>query len=358
MGFHLLPRLLAVAGALVGGPSANAQLLLPLVGGSANGVDAPPTTYSVKELRAPNGFAVCEARALNDADVVVGGCMSPLEWFPVSWQDDVVLNLSPDQAGFASAINAGGDVAGDTYIATRWRIDGRVTSLPSLRGDNVSIAYAIADDGTVVGMSNPSGNGVAHATVWKHHKPKDLGTLGGNYSVGHAVNRLGQIAGESTTEGESASFATIWNSGAISVLPRLNSTFFCSARDINDAGSVVGTCRDLKQMKAVAWVGPEASELPGLSEGDTFALAVNNHGLVVGSSALDASGQRRAVRWWKGILGDLNGFLTDEDRQAGWVLEHASDVNAKGTIVGSGICPGRRQCAFMLTPTNMDGRLR
>jgi len=52
--------------------------------------------------------------------------------------------------------------------------------------------------GDIVGASESDAAGNWHATLWRHGKMVDLGTLGGNRSWAYAINNKGQIAGIST----------------------------------------------------------------------------------------------------------------------------------------------------------------
>ncbi len=75
-------------------------------------------------------------------------------------------------------------------------------------------------------------------------------------------------------------------------------------------------------------------------------MAINNHGQVVGWSAISpTSGLNHAVLWEGGDILDLN----DLHDGAGWDLRWANDINDAGQIVGWGRFNGYTR-GFLLTP--------
>jgi probable HAF family extracellular repeat protein len=278
------------------------------------------------------------------------------------YQAALIVPLVLGGAGIAAPAQAGHD-----HHPT---VSYEVTVLPSL-GGRASAASSINNRGWVAGFSNLPGDQTRHATLWRHHRIVDLGTLGGpNSSVAWPVkNTRGMIAGIAETAqldplGEAWSCSVffpgqptghtclgfVWKAGRMRALPTLggNNGF---AAGVNQRGQVVGwaentvhdpTCNppQVLQFRAVVW-GPRGRirELPPLP-GDTVsaATALNDRGRVVGISgscdnAVGRFSARHAVRWERGKptdLGSLGG--------SAWHTPMA--VNQRGEVVGFSNLPG------------------
>ena len=266
-----------------------------------------------------------------------------------------------------NGINSGGLIVGGSFVegfvphaflatATLALID-----LGTLGGE-YSYAWDINDQGVVTGEAETNVVGRWHAFRRTSDGLTDLGTLGGTRSVGRAINESGQIAGESRTPNDAALRAFRHTDGAgmvdLGTLGGTNS----SAYGINDGGQVVGESDtgfvadpgravfrllNLFGTHAFLWTeGAGMLDLGHLGGGDSLALAINNHGVVVGTGNL-TSGEFRAFRWSRedGMI-DLNTLLPSG---SGWVLRAAWDINDKGQVTGDGLHDGQAR-AFRLNP--------
>jgi probable HAF family extracellular repeat protein len=252
-----------------------------------------------------------EARAVNDADQVVGfsidaaGTLRAFRYAPSAGLS--ALAMPDGYASLAYAINSSGQIAGfggtDAYHAFRFEEGAGVTDLGTLGGFS-SYGYGINETGQVTGCSQLS-NYSLHAFVWDDAQGMhDLGTLGGSQSWGLAINRSGQIAGWSSLAGDMFTHAFRYS----------------PASGLQDLGSLGG--------------------------GDSAATAINDDGTVVGWS-YDTTGAQRAVVFTDADgLVDLNALI---DPALGWVLLAANGINADGQIVGAGLLGGEIR-AFRLTP--------
>lgn len=123
--------------------------------------------------------------------------------------------------------------------------------LPTL-GGSYTIAYAINDNGQVVGASlTASGapfNGVAHAFYYERSRSRitmiDLGTLtGGTQSFAYGINNIKQIVGASDFQGTGLR-AFIYEQGVMkdlnTLIPANSGWKLIAARAINDNGQIVG----------------------------------------------------------------------------------------------------------------------
>jgi uncharacterized membrane protein len=102
-----------------------------------------------------------------------------------------------------------------------------------------------------------------------------------------------------------------------------------TAYNLNDHGLVVGTV----DRRATLWNGTQATFLGGI---DSVAFGVNNRNWVVGTVYDQTFGDpMTAMLWHGGQSIDLNSFLGQADRDAGWRLVSATAINDHGWIVGS-----------------------
>lgn len=285
-----------------------------------------------------------------------------------------MIDLGAFQPGNTSegcGINDGGFVAGGSLAADGVIHAFRANALLTLAdlgtlGGEFAFAKDINNQGVVTGeASNASGD--VHAFLWTLASGmRDLGTLGGSGSAGRSINQSGQVAGESKIGSGSKTHAFRHTEGAGMLdLGTLQGGTSSSAFGINDAGQVVGESDtgpvtapfsrfgafpDLFGTHAFLWTqGAGMIDLGHLGGGHSTALAINNTGVVVGTSTI-ANGTSRAFRWTQpdGMV-DLNTLLPPN---SGWVLDIAHDVNDRGQIVGEGLHNGQRH-AFRYNPPEL-----
>jgi probable HAF family extracellular repeat protein len=254
-------------------------------------------------------------------------------------------------------------------------------------GGTASNPASINDLGWVAGSSNLPGNAAAHAVLWLHGLPFDLGTLGGPSSavLWPVKNDRGLIAGVSQTANRDPLGETgwscnaflpaspntcvgfVWQDGRMSPLPTLggNNGFATGA---NDRGQVVGwaettlhdpTCAapQVLQFRAVVY-GPRPGQIAPLpafrGDPDAAATAINDQGQIVGVSGIcgnsvGALSAKHAVLWQNGTVTDLGNL-----GGAGWNTPMA--INEAGQIVGFADLPGDDNAqnpnfqAFLWTP--------
>jgi len=232
------------------------------------------------------------------------------------WRDGRMQALPPFPGGYnsyATAANNRGQIVGWAengvhdpscnpayqilqFRAVIWQPDGKMQELPPLPGDSTSAATAINDEGEVVGISGACGIAVggvsaAHAVLWEHGIPINLGDLGGHtWNTPTAINNHGVIVGFS--------------------LP----------------ASQEGT----SNFEAVMWTKARGIRPLGMPAGDTQseALGINERNQIVGLSKAPAG--IRAILWEDGTFTDLN-TLT---RTGSPYLLYAGDINDAGHIAG------------------------
>ncbi len=236
-----------------------------------------------------------------------------------------------------------------------------LTKMINLPGFNDSVAFAINNNAQVVGDSAADSNS-ATAWIWQRGKKSrevisELPALGSHplepgfheATLARDINDAGAVVGMSMND-SLQQLAVIWRPGkkgryAPTELGSLASLVVTSdARAINTAGFVVGRSMgsDVHE-HAVLWAPGKKGrysivQLPDLagSVGEFQALSINNNNQIVGEAQL-ANGNIDAVLWQPGKHGRYTPI--DLANQGGqfWHLEKATDINDAGTIVGSGI---------------------
>lgn len=124
------------------------------------------------------------------------------------------------------------------------------------------------------------------------------------------------------------------------------------ARGINANGAIVGFIRTqrnlpLDPIQGFVHSNGQATDIGGLGGFQTMAYAINDSGVIVGTSDTTADVAHAFVRVGSEMI-DLNSAVTAGGQ--GWVLVSAYAINASGCIVGEGIKDGVQR-AFLLRPT-------
>ena len=136
------------------------------------------------------------------------------------------------------------------------------------------------------------------------------------------------------SSGESGERAVWWSSaGVINELEGLPEGSISQAKDINDAGAIVGTVTESVK-RAVLW--PKNSNLIELGTLTNFneseAISISNNGVIAGNAiGLNfAPNYRRAVIWEPGkhLIRDLGALEGGEESRA-------NDVNIRSEVVGT-----------------------
>lgn len=247
----------------------------------------------------------------------------------------------------------------------------RVVRLSGLGGASSS-GNTINNRGLVMGNSDLADDLITHATVWRHGRPQDLGTLGGpSSSIAWPVkNDLGMVAGFSETDemdtlGENWSCwvffpaplpsghvcrGFIWRDNVMTPLPTLGGTNGYAA-GMNNRGQVVGwaetpthdsTCTFPQVLQFLPVVyGPAGAihPLPTVDgDPDGAATAINDRGQAIGISGLcdEAVGRdtaRHMIFWDRGKAIEIPGLGGEQ-----W--NTPVSLNEWGQVVGFADLPG------------------
>jgi probable HAF family extracellular repeat protein len=330
-----------------------------MLGASASVHAATPPRYRIDDLGDLGGPSV-RPFALNAQGVVTGVATrlqpdrngaafmgTPGALVPMEWRGD-----NSEGRG----INDHGIVAGTDNIHVRgahgaWVWDGlekrylRVRGGPELRS-----ALDINNRGQIVGTANPRYLYVYHqGDVDLCEMPPDAVTVG---SV--SINAGGMVCGYGAyglvSQGDRG-FVIV--DGRLEMLA-LPDCWSDAATGLNDAGHICGALQRWNKGPRHAYLLRDGELIVlgrlGGQGGSSVASAVNNLGMVVGSSEWSQNGSTvrdLAFLWLDGQMHELN-TLADAKSQ-GWTLQTAVDINDAGQIVGRGRRDGVRR-AYLATP--------
>lgn len=272
----------------------------------------------------PASFVVGEGGAdgapgLNEHGVAVGGSA-----------------ISTPTSPSSNPLVCGGNTGAVPFVfrALRWK-NGTTTNLGALPGDNnCSSAFAVDAKGEIVGASEngafdpQTGKNQTRAVVWRDGAVMELGSFGGNQNGALGINNRGQIIGNSlntipdpysildlllgSTIGTQTR-AFLWQRGQMQDLGTLGGND-AVVGPINDRGQIVGAsytnttpnpATGIPTQDPFLWENGRMIDLGTL--GGTFGSAsgLNNHGQVIGYSALAGDQTTDPFLWDHGKLIDL-----------------------------------------------------
>ena len=172
--------------------------------------------------------------------------------------------------------------------------NGEMTDIPTL-GGSYAFAQCANNQGQVIGQSNLTGDpgcdGISpqfscdeHAFLWEHETLTDLEALGGSFSVANWINNAGDIVGGATTTNDESFHATLWRHGRITDLGTLPGDCFSIALAINSKGQIVGqsvNC-DTNTSRTVLW---DMGSIIDLNVISIDPLDINDRGEITGFEA-------------------------------------------------------------------------
>lgn len=296
------------------------------------------------------------------ADVAWKCSVYPITTTHAVWEGGVI---SKKLDAPAYAINNSGQIAGGGYLANA---NPSISSIYLNTGKNYgdpTVAWytTINNLGQMAGTnSNSFEVGLFERPVVLNNvnaQPVELPNRGTTATVG-AINDNGILVG--SVQG-AFSYAYMWDGITDVELPSLNGYHTWDkpssghAIGINNANQVVGvsdvsgSSQIYGAQHATLWNGTTPTDLGALTGVTSMARDINNAGQIVGNYH-DSSGRRFAALWHATNSVDLNTLLDADTISKGWILTDAIAINDNGWIVGNALDAQGATHAFLLSNDN------
>jgi probable HAF family extracellular repeat protein len=325
---------------------------------------APPQAegaIEIVEMIFPNpAGAYCEIEPLdiNDQNQVTGRMVDQSGRRVARaflWQDNQFINLGNgltyvgdrDHGSRGLAINNRGEVVGgaenlqDLTRSMLW------TSYAGMNDINIpypsSLARTINDAGFIGGSMTVNDGTLPgevyqnHGYIWHNGAVFEVPTHGGRYSNIEDINNAGQAVGYSTTD-PSGYLAILVENSTVTQLQRFpGSEGYSFAEAINDDGVIVGSCDwgDDENEHAAMWIDKDLPPINlGTLGGDASeAIDINNRGQIIGTSTREFGSfpDDYPFVWQNGHMYDLDMVVPD-----GWDEMSVTAINNSGWILGIG----------------------
>ncbi len=285
-------------------------------------------------------------------------------WTKGKWQE--LPPLPGAVQSMAYAVNQQGDVVGESGVgyglgqAVLWK-SSIVRALGQIKGYPYSVATSVNNRGQVVGRAYPKDDAdalwwarPAHAFLWEGTTMRDLGVPPGcTTSRASAINNLGQVVGWALTRTQ-ARHAFLWKRGIMHDLGTLPGGHFSAAIAINDKGQIAGESDDITgKNHTILWENGQLHDL-GSPPGCEWCrpAAMNASGEILG----DSGGQSYAVNG-RAFVWDVHEGMryVDLPEDASWRIQRVLDILDNGQIVALGVHYTQRDPSYchrllLLTP--------
>ena len=254
----------------------------------------------------------------------------------LNWPIDVtsIADITPDYeivdlgaGNLGQAINERGLVAGSSSGSTGFVYSGGALTPIAMAG------FGINDHGAIAGVRFDQ---FERATLLSHGSFEDLAPLPGSVvgsGVANDVNELGQAVGQTPADAASG-FAVLWDHGTVRDLGALGAP--SSAVAINDKGQIVGSSArpGFTHTRAFLWENGATHDLGTLGGAGAQALDINDHGEIVGL-AQTAAGIAHPFVYRNGEMVDL-GVPPGSSQGVAWAVNDEGDVVGQSTLPSDG----------------------
>jgi probable HAF family extracellular repeat protein len=188
------------------------------------------------------------------------------------------------------------------------------------------------NSGVFVGSIGGLDGGVSRAAVWQNHVPRDISQAEWAMSDAYDVNGAGQVVGEYTAI---TAIAFLWQDGVVTDLGTHGEEGWSTASAINNSGVIAGTSSVCTSCgRATVWEHGQTIDvgtLPAPWNLGSRAVDINDHGQVIGTSGGNPAplhSRYHAFVWHDGVMVDLGTLRPDDD-----VITPLA-INNRGQIIG------------------------
>lgn len=201
-----------------------------------------------------------------------------------------------------------------------------ITDLGTLGGTE-SFAFAINDQGQIIGLSRTAGDQETHIFLYDHGNLVDISVLynlrSGFYApTANAINNRGDIVGN-ISNGD----AVLLSKGVTTDLGTFGGVF-STALGINNSAQIVGYYSSPAFFNhAFLYSNGNFTALgPFGAEAISIATAINDSGMIVGDATNSFTVPYHAFLYSNGVMADISPFGNSES--------YANDINNRGQVVG------------------------
>jgi len=310
--------------------------------------------YAINDLGQIVGLSATAGDVAEHSFLYSNGQMTDL--YPLNSQS--ILTVGP------TGINNSGQIASGLIVGRVYSpaiFDSRTGSLtlPGTLGGVTSfdfngVATSINNHADAVGYSYIDAIN-RHAFLYSNGMTRDIDPLGG-YSVAFAINDEGIVVGLASAQFNGTATAFIRSQGVARTIFQAGTE--SDARGVNNHGQVVGEflTADGTSFHGFLYSGGAVTDIGSAESPQTTAFAINDQQQVVGTTFVPyqttcpdgpcVQYKEHAFFYQGGTLADLNSFIPSG---SGWELSWAFGINNHGQIVGFGQVNNRFR-AFLLTP--------
>ncbi len=215
-----------------------------------------------------------------------------------------------------------------------------------------TVAIGVNNFGQIVGnIDLPSGS--MQAVIWNSNVPENLATLGGMGNQARDINDSGKIVGSTDVSGSSYIHAALWEDDMIIDLGTLSGEQ-SNAMAINDSDQIVG----YSDGHACLWENGLIIDLGTLPNGThSEARDINNAGLIVGKSELQGSAYAESAFLYStntNTMYNLNEMI--EPASSNWYIYEALSINDAGWILAYSVL-NNETYVTVLTPVPEPGMI-
>jgi uncharacterized membrane protein len=255
----------------------------------------------------------------------------------------IVLPPSGGVGSRALGINDWSELAGIYFTSPPdrthgffWR-GGRLTEIAVVPGENELSPVHLNNHRQVIVLSRHPEAG-AQYFIWQRGEVTPLEGVLNRGVDAHRINDRGVVVGQALGDG-GTSVPLLWQDGAAMLLDPPEGAIRASGDDVNDHDTVVVNALLPGRSAAYRWHEGEYTALPGLpGRASTRASAINNSGVVVGSSSDESVAGPAATVWYGVQAADLNSLVRANDPLKAHVRLHSALLlNDRGEIVARGI---------------------